>query len=113
MVHLIQKENGNKSCLRKKFSFFFVRKCELDHEEPSSHICHSVSEPVNICRTSQIVEPESDSEIVHESDEDRKKPRRRSFGKRIKQKWVNFRLLKSSEKIVEFASGFGEFFFEF
>uniref|UniRef100_A0A8W7PE09 Uncharacterized protein n=1 Tax=Anopheles coluzzii TaxID=1518534 RepID=A0A8W7PE09_ANOCL len=34
--------------------------------------------------------------------------KRRSFGKRINNLWSNFGLLRSSEKIVEFANGHGE-----
>ncbi|XP_055632984.1 protein PALS2 isoform X2 [Toxorhynchites rutilus septentrionalis] len=40
----------------------------------------------------------------------RSKPvRRRSFGRRINNLWTNFGLLRSSEKIVEFASGYAAF----
>lgn len=34
---------------------------------------------------------------------------RRSFGRRINNLWSSFGLLRSSEKIVEFASGYGEY----
>uniref|UniRef100_A0A182M3Y6 Uncharacterized protein n=1 Tax=Anopheles culicifacies TaxID=139723 RepID=A0A182M3Y6_9DIPT len=37
-----------------------------------------------------------------------KSVKRRSFGKRINNLWSNFGLLRSSEKIVEFANGHGE-----
>lgn len=42
----------------------------------------------------------------------RRKPgvqHRRSFGRRINNLWSSFGLLRSSEKIVEFASGYGEY----
>lgn len=35
--------------------------------------------------------------------------RRKSFGRRINNLWSNFGLLKSSEKIAEFANGYGEY----
>lgn len=35
--------------------------------------------------------------------------RRKSFGRRINNLWSNFGLLKSSEKIAEFANGYGKY----
>lgn len=39
--------------------------------------------------------------------------RRKSFGRRINNLWSNFGLLRSSEKIVEFANGYGEYHYHY